>query len=714
MPTPTRLVPLRSLSAVSNLRIFIDNAKRLAPCQYVDFQKNVWTMTERSKQKGKRGGTSVNFAAWNQPRPSVNVNPQFLPEPFLSFSKAHILRVWDHSQKVCYTRDFVALRAISHVLGKQNQVEPQFITPSVLTSAAALVRAKYSKDGAHGIGTALQLIATTLDENYLCRVPLQWKNPNTAPENRSRLGEDFDARKENKLPSRRVLMALGQAYRLAVDPEDVIYTSMTALMLGAPDRPNEVVSMLVDCESPTRGDGRPGYSLRWWPSKGTLPMLKPVPTAVQDLVKDAIARIKRETENARAIAKYYEIQINKKSPRPTRLYLPESLEYLRQKEFLTKAEIYVLLHGVSGKLGDKWCAARKIKEYSVTGKKHHVHKFKDVEKALLNELPSHFPYSDNTKRWKCSELLFTMLKYSNTVRRPFVSLVVSMDRTDLNYRLNGTKKTSIFRNVTFEEFDENDNAPLKVRPSQFRHLLNHIAHTTGEMTEIDIDLWSGRRRRGGDYNHMTSEEISRKHFELTGSSIFTLPAKKVLQPIQIYARSEFSRLGIKAGHTTDFGYCVHDFSATPCQKHEECLNCDEQFCVKGDTEKKQALIQEQHELSLLVANAQASRDANAKGADRWLQYQQNNLDRADELLAILNDPRVPYGAIVRPQGQGGYSRIQHAREIASDSEISGKINYDFVTAKIEAQFSRPLARPTSPPVAMKFQKDKKSATRTKS
>lgn len=38
-------------------------------------------------------------------------------------------------------------------------------------------------------------------------------------------------------------------------------------------------------------------------------------------------------------------------------------------------------------------------------------------------------------------------------------------------------------------------------------------------------------------------------------------------------------------YVTEYGYCVHDFSMLPCQKHRDCLNCNEQVCVKGDEEK---------------------------------------------------------------------------------------------------------------------------------
>ncbi len=39
-----------------------------------------------------------------------------------------------------------------------------------------------------------------------------------------------------------------------------------------------------------------------------------------------------------------------------------------------------------------------------------------------------------------------------------------------------------------------------------------------------------------------------------------------------------------AVHATEFGYCVHDYMMSPCDKFRDCINCNEQVCVKGEEE----------------------------------------------------------------------------------------------------------------------------------
>jgi hypothetical protein len=611
-----------------------------------------------------------------------------MPEPFLSFAKAFVAREYHVTKKVSLNRDLQALRAVCEALeADEGKCCPTLLTSEILNSAAALVKRKYSAETAHAISAAISHIAEVVDENFIGRVALQWKNPITFKSPRSRVGNNFEEHRKKRLPSSVLLVALGKAYQKASHPEDIVYSSMCAIMLSSPDRANEVASLLEDCESSTNGDGTPGYALRWWPSKSAPPQLKIIPSVMQDLVKDAIARIRDCTRVGRMLAKFYEDQITSEHPYPRHVYLPEKLEYLRHKEFLTKDEISLIFWGETGHAMDSWCRIYKVEGIPVPGTKRQIHRFLDVERAILMELPLHFPYSDNTKAYKCSELLFTMQKFSNTKRRPCACMYVAMDRLDLNYRLDSRNTCSLFANVNLAEIVNDNEEPFKITSHQFRHYLNHLAHAQGELTEVDIDLWSGRTSRGEAYNHLSSEEISDRAAELIEASSPSLPVIKNKKDIKLYARAEFKRLGVTVGHTTEFGYCIHDFAATPCQKHQECLDCNEQFCIKGDVEKEQNLRFERDELEHFVSIAEEAVAKEKYGADRWLARQQINLARAKELLGIIDDSRVPYGTAIRLTGLKNYSRIEHARNIEKQAALISVTDEADIHPKEEFEFS---------------------------
>lgn len=655
----------RNIAAERNFSQFVAQAKISTVFgSDFNFDSNIWDVTAQVAQKSKRSRTTIVFGAWGQPRPSKNVQTEWISQPFLEFAKAYIVYQYELTRKVSFVRDLQALRVLDYALNSCGENSPTKLTSTIFNIAAKAITEKHTAEAAHGIGCILQKISSLLDDKMIGMAPIQWQSPMEAPIPRGRLGKDFEKRRYSKLPSSDILEALGNAYHVASDPEDIVYTSMCALMLSSPDRANEVVSLMVDCESPTLGDGSPGYSLRWWPSKGALPQLKAIPGVMQDLVKDAIGRIRKISGPGRRIAKWYEDQISPSQSTPTKIYLPEHLEYLRNKELITRSEISLILWGDGSIDPYTWCKGNKIPVAKMDGRRF-LHRFTDLEGAVIKHLPQHFPYSDNTKRWKCSDLLFTLPKFSNTARIPYLCIYVPMDRVDLNYRLDGRNKTSIFAKLGLADVVDGKITPFKLSSHGFRHYLNHLAHESGELSDIDIDLWSGRTSRGEAYNHVSSSEIADRAALLVGNTASTLPAVKATS-MKLYARNEFKRLGIESGHTTAFGYCVHDFSASPCEKHEECLDCSEQFCIKGDLVRESNIRREREELEILVARAEAACESSVYGADRWLERQKVKLKRASDLISIMDNPNVPYGVPIRLNGAGNYSRIEHVRSIAAE------------------------------------------------
>jgi len=663
--TVTRLISKRDTAAETNLTEFVTQARRTTAFgQEFDFDSNIWDVTRLMPQKSKRGRTTLVFGAWGQPRPSKNVQVSWISDSFLNFAKAYIVYQYELTRKISFIRELQALRVLDYILCNSGESSPTKLTSFVFDAAVGEIVKRHVPGAAHGIGGTLQNIAALVDELMISRAPIQWKSCLAVPVSPGRLGKDFERRRESKLPSSDILTALGNAYHTATDPEDVVYTSMCALMLSSPDRANEVVSLLVDCESSTLGDGSSGYALRWWPSKGALPQLKAIPAVMQDLVKDAIGRIKEITNAGREIAKWYEDQVSVDQPIPTKIFLPAHLEYLRDKELISRAEVAMILWGDEKIDIYNWCKNNKISVAKVDGRKY-LHRFSDIESAVIAMLPQHFPYSDNTRRWKCSELLFTLPKFSNTLRIPFLCVYVPMDRVDLNYRLDGKNKTSIFFKNGCAEVVDGEVRHFKVASHAFRHYLNHLAHTNGSLSDLDINLWSGRTSRGETYNHVSSRELSERAALLVGDAASTLPIAKP-QAIKVYVRSEFQRLNVETGHTTAFGYCVHDFSASPCEKHEDCLDCIEHFCIKGDSVRELNIRRERDELEHLVAKAETAYASGVYGADRWLERQRVRLKRAVDLISIIDNPAVPVGTPARLTGTESYSRIEHIRSIAAE------------------------------------------------
>lgn len=115
----------------------------------------------------------------------------------------------------------------------------------------------------------------------------------------------------------------------------------------------------------------------------------------------------------------------------------------------------------------------------------------------------------------------------------------------------------------------------------------------------------------------------------------------------LITRSEFKGIGVVAAHTTDFGWCTHNFASEPCQMYRDCINCEEQECVKGEEHKETNLRMAKEETEYLLKEAREALSDEEYGADTWVAHQTRTLERVNALISIIDDPTVPIGARVR-------------------------------------------------------------------
>src|SRR5450759_3486297 len=86
------------------------------------------------------------------------------------------------------------------------------------------------------MGGQLEMLAEFMADNRLTIVPARWRNFIKRPGDAVRVGKDFDERRKEKMPSQAALDALPQVFRMAIEPTDVIVSSVAAILCAAPDR----------------------------------------------------------------------------------------------------------------------------------------------------------------------------------------------------------------------------------------------------------------------------------------------------------------------------------------------------------------------------------------------------------------------------------------------------------------------------------------------
>jgi hypothetical protein len=108
-----------------------------------------------------------------------------------------------------------------------------------------------------------------------------------------------------------------------------------------------------------------------------------------------------------------------------------------------------------------------------------------------------------------------------------------------------------------------------------------------------------------------------------------------------------TRLKVPTAHTTDLGFCIHDYTMSPCQLHMDCIHCEDMVCVKGDEEKIQRLRQRLEEARALLVRAEEAVREGYAGSDRWLDHHKTTVDRLSQLCSIMDNPKVPNGSVIQ-------------------------------------------------------------------
>lgn len=620
----------------------------------LDFGKHIWDLSKEISVKGSDKKIRAVFSSWETAGKS---EPEPMALPFQDFAKAYFRYQHALNPTSSIGARLAALRALGSSLGRSGSPEIWRADGGDFNHASQLLKEHFAGETGYRAGVQLEMIAEHLDTNRLVAVPLAWKNPIPRPANRTgRVGKEFDERREAMLPSAFALEALAKAYRAAVDPADVIVSSLAAILCSAPDRVHEVLLLKADCEiKEKKPDGSLAYGLRWEPGKGAPPMIKWITSTMASVVQEALHKVREATKEARKISRWYE-------DHPASMYLPEHLEHLRHKAFLTTQEAGEVIFLERGGAVLSFCKTHEI-AYEVVNKKAQID-FRSLEAAIVGMLPENFPVMEPIGGLKFSEALCVIWKNEfHATRGTLRCMIERIDDGHVSTGLgNGSKhgKASIFENLGFYE---EDGSFIAIRSHQFRHYLDTLA-TRGGLNEFEIAKWSGRAdiRQNSAYNHVSDRDTIQQIKELTSDKEKSFGELVTQARVSLIPRKEFAAMTIGAAHTTDLGFCVHDFAMSPCPIHGDCDTCNEQVCIKGDDVGERNARLRFAETELLLKAAEDAESEQFLGATPWVQHQQLIAERLKQLVKILDDPRVQTGAVIRLRPIEQPSRLRQALE----------------------------------------------------
>lgn len=588
--------------------------------------------------------------------------PQEVQDPaFIDFAKAYFR--YQQGHRPTGTRnESKALRAVEAALLQVNgNANIEGLSISVLDEAAELARQHYSDGSAYQCGREIERLSKFVVENQLVSSAVHnWVNPIKRADDKNKTGIEAKKNREKKLPSDIAINALAEIFsKDPIHERDIFTTSVFAMLMSAPSRISELLALPVNCEVTEKDrEGIERYGWRFFAGKGYEGDIKWIPTVMVGIAKTAVTRARMLSENARLLAQWIETH-------PNKFYRHINCPSIADDEPLTMEQACMAIGFTHN--NPKTC--RSCLKSRGLASEDGVHTLNSLWQHTMARLPDDFPWFDKDKGIKYSDALFAL--NANQLHGNRACIPVELHKPTNNFFNNDLSPRETMEGKHSSIFDRHgyraeNGKRVKLTSHQARHLLNTIAQRGG-LSNLEIAKWSGRAdvKQNRTYNHMTEYELVGMAERLDPTKSLFGPVGEVVKHLPVTIQ-EFNTLEHAAVHVTEYGYCVHDYTMSPCEKFRDCVNCTEQVCIKGDDiEKldriKKRLVKSERLFSLACDTVGSSEI----GADRWFHYHKKIITRLRELVAILENPDIENGAQIKLKGND----FSHFRRVAAKKSI---------------------------------------------
>lgn len=298
--------PMADLLAESNLANFIQDCK----FKLTAFGADCWDDNQWTTHLGIRRVTA-RFATNMKPSNAYNYYP--LEAPYIYFAKAYIRYTYSLNPITTLHRQFEAIRILEEaLLLSKGMADILLLDGLVLEQLDDIFKTRIENlSSRNKAGYQMGLLLDFCRESFITPSLPQWTNPYKKIKDLTiSLDENGKEHRSKKLPSDEDMMLIAQIFHDAptLGLEAEYFSAVMALLMFAPSRCSELFSLSTNCivwEENRSGELMLG--IRWTPAKNGKEGVKWVPTVMQNVVLEAIARLNRIGEPARHVAKLAEI-----------------------------------------------------------------------------------------------------------------------------------------------------------------------------------------------------------------------------------------------------------------------------------------------------------------------------------------------------------------------------------------------------------------------
>ena len=665
-----------------------------------------------------------------------------LDTSLLPFAKAYI--TYENGSVAGRNTKFQALRAVNaSCVETHGFVDVTKLTQGDLDKAADSARKSLSEGAAYQAGRGIANLLKFLIKKKM-HSPMIWKSPIRKPAD-DPVGDEADVIRQARMPDEDALMALASIASkdsAQLSQRDIAVTSTMTFLFSAPSRGSEPFYLRSDClhseklsankaldmglpredielllsakkakEVDTLIDANGAIvesdkkserfdwdekitlvGVKWYSGKGYGHECKWLPTVMIPSVKISVERLNNLSADARDFAKKLE----------------ESPDFPRHKLCPDVPEDQLLtVDEVSLAFGMDYRNAKKksnrnafLKARGVTNLEDFSLSLKDINVLVRDRLPKGFPFIPFTKgsgvEVKWSNSLYAGFKHAlSTERAPILTELEIITINTLNEDLAPTKKINKRTGEPVDVlslFQRHGFGNLSLTSHQLRHLLDTMAAING----MDGDMrakWAMRSDPAHNryYDHTTPEEYCADFHEEQERQV-ALQEQNSFEssPIKVFVATPrtLQELNTKAGltaHATDFGICFSSYISEPCGRYRDCINCNEHGCMKGDDAKCERLRKRAQVESKLLKMDEKAVNNGVPGAAQWFERRKLTTERYGELIAMMDDPSIPDGSLIKLASVEPVSLLDRAMDANGKKRLPKIENFQRIKAKAEVE-----------------------------
>ncbi|MDE8558843.1 DNA-binding protein [Pantoea vagans] len=525
----------KNVSYSKNLANFI---KEMEGDFYIENNKMTWNTITWSGY--------YNFYKYDFAKGKRNCIP--LDFDFILFAKAYIKHLHFHGRRKDYNLRMSVLKILESVLLSESKSAKLYNCSNYIFDKCVEVFTQiYSEITAYQAGKELKEIEKFLRETNLADLGyVHWINPLRMPAYEVKC-YDHNLAGHDKLPDISFLVELAKVFSQddkELSTRDMFTSSVLALLMCAPSRISEILSLPADCEVwETDSKGYEKYGLRFFSAKGYEGDVKWIPSLMVPVARKAIARLKSLSKSARELAKNLE----------------SSVVYRNSLNNDISANCKLTVEQVCIVLGLNCLPNSSIeKKLSSLNFNHNDYSYSlnSLNNVLRERVPDNFPWYDSKRR----------IKYSNALCSLSGFEFQGLFKANKKMLIKPTKSciyTDIKNGKIFPRLKKQGDSMSCFKTHSLRHFLNTLAQIAG-MSEFDLARWSGRQciAQNSVYNHtphahMVAQAVKVKALEKIGDAI----------PIKMIFEKEFDEDKEINGSTSvsKYGVCRLKYAMQPCK-----------------------------------------------------------------------------------------------------------------------------------------------------